>query len=284
MHYLETCALALAYLACVGVALEFSHKLYWRLSGHLACLQLPFPVLMLLAGAVTCVPLASALVVTAIFCIFISHQPISALGLLPYAGAASWAAQGAGVALGCVVVVFLIGLLAGHIRIRRYWFPRNTAKSVPGFVEGIMVFLTGSIFEELVFRGYLFALLLQYGPMAAIVPSSVIFSVVHLIKHRGLPKMFTVNALLFGLLAATCRYCTGGLWLPVGLHFGWNVVSGSILGLPYSGKTFERGVAECDVCGPVWLTGGLHSLDAGVLGTVALAIAAVGLLAVIPLH
>lgn len=282
MHYLETCAVALAYLAAVGVALEFSHRLYWRLSERVSSLKLPGLALILIAGATTCIPLASASVITLVFCVFISHQPISALGIVPITGAASGAIHGIGIAVGCVIVVFLIGLLTGHIRVRRYWFPRDRPKSVPGFVEGVMAFLTGSTFEELVFRGYLYMLLIKYGPVAAIIPSSVIFSAVHLIKHKGLPKMFTFNALLFGIMAALCRYYTGSLWLPIGLHFGWNVVSGSILGLPYSGKSFERGVVECDVSGPVWLTGGLHSLDAGILGTIALVIAAAGLLSIIP--
>ena len=284
MHCLETCCVVLAYLTFAGVALELSHRLYWRLSSHVMGLDLPAGPLALIVAPITCIPLLSACVVTGLFCILVSRQPITALGLVPDAGAVLGVVRGAGIGFGCVALEFLIGVLAGHVRIRRYWLSRDSRNSVPEFVEGILIFLNGAIFEELMFRGYLFMVLLQYGPVAAIVPSSILFSAVHLARHRKLPMLFTINALLFGVLAAVCRYYTGALWLGIGLHFAWNVGAGSILGLPYSGKPFKRGVVECDVHGPIWLTGGLHSLDAGVLGTLALVIAALGILAVIPLH
>ena len=118
---------------------------------------------------------------------------------------------------------------------------------------------------------------------AAIVGSAIIFSLAHLVKHSKMPALFTVNALVFGLLTAACRHYTGTLWLPIGLHFGWNVAAGPIFGLPYSGKAYERGVVVSEVSGPLWLTGGIYSLDAGLLGSVALLVAAVGLTAVVPI-
>ncbi|MGB9619670.1 MAG: lysostaphin resistance A-like protein, partial [Armatimonadota bacterium] len=146
-------------------------------------------------------------------------------------------------------------------------------------------FLTASVFEEIIFRGYVFFLLLEAaGAETAIVVSSIVFAVAHLVKHPSTPILYAFNAFIFGVLAAVCRHFTGSLWLPIGLHFGWNVVSGPIFGLPYSGKQYDKGVVVSDVSGPIWLTGGYYSLDAGVLGTLALMIAAVGLLAVTPIR
>ncbi len=104
------------------------------------------------------------------------------------------------------------------------------------------------------------------------------------VKQPNTPAMYKINALIFGILVAACRNHTGTLWLPIGLHFGWNVVSGPIFGLPFSGSTYDRGVVVSEVTGPAWLTGGLYSLDAGLLGTLALMIAAVGLVVVTPLR
>jgi membrane protease YdiL (CAAX protease family) len=149
---------------------------------------------------------------------------------------------------------------------------------------GVTDFFTAAVFEEIIFRGYVFWLLYQAaGPAVAIVASSIVFCTAHLLKHPNVPFMYVLNTFIFGLIAAFCRHYTGSLWLPIGLHFGWNVVSGPIFGLPYSGRTYDRGVVVSEVSGPAWLTGGPFSLDAGVLGTVALVIAAVGLTAVTPI-
>ena len=153
------------------------------------------------------------------------------------------------------------------------------------FLGGLADFFTAAVFEEVIFRGYVFYVLLTAGgPLLAVVGSSIVFSLAHLIKHTSTPAMYVLNAFIFGLIAAVCRQFTGSLWLPVGLHFGWNVVSGPIFGLPYAGRNYDRGVVVSDVSGPTWLTGGRYSLDAGALGTLALLIAAVGLSAITPIH
>ncbi|MCL5104975.1 MAG: CPBP family intramembrane metalloprotease [Armatimonadetes bacterium] len=286
MHLLDACLKVAAYLICVGVALEFSHRFYWSLNKRVHSPRGSVLVRSAAMALPACIPMAAALIITLGFLHYVDRQSLRVLGLnCNAATAAYYITYGVGTALGCVTLVFLVGLLAGCIQVRRSRLSKDRCAYTPAFVEGLTTFFTAAVLEELIFRGYVFYELQNaFGGLAAILLSSLIFSSAHYIKHQRTPAIFALNAFMFGLLAAVCRYHTGTLWLPIGLHFGWNVVSGPIYGLPYSGRTYDHGVVASDVSGPEWLTGGHHSLDAGVLGTVALVIAALGLVAVSPVH
>jgi len=285
MSLFEACTKLAAYLICVGLALEFSHRLYWQLSKQISSLDVSTFSRSVLSALAACIPLGAAVGITTAFIRFVDRRSISSLGLTYTGDSLSGVAYGAAVALGCVTVVFLAGILMGFIEVRRSKMAEDCVSCLPLFLGGVIDFLTASVFEEIIFRGYVFFLLFEAaGAEAAVLLSSVVFAVAHLVKHPSTPILYAFNAFIFGALAALCRHFTGSLWLPIGLHFGWNVVSGPIFGLPYSGRPYERGVVVSDVSGPNWLTGGLYSLDAGFLGTLALMIAAVGLIAVTPMR
>lgn len=285
MSFVEAGFKLAAYLACVGLALEFAHRLYWQLNRQVSNLDISVLSRIILSFLIASIPLGSAVIITTGFIRYVDKRSISTLGLSYTGDSLTSVAYGAGVALGCVTVAFLIGTLMGYIDIRRSKLAEDGISHLPLFVGGVIDFFAGAVFEEVIFRGYVFFLLYEAGgPHLAIVGSSAVFAIAHVVKHPSIPLLYALNAFIFGMLAATARFFTGTLWLPIGLHFGWNVVSGPILGLPVSGRAYERGVVISDVSGPEWLTGGSHSLDAGFLGTVALVLAAVGLVALIPIR
>jgi len=285
MSLIEACSKLAAYLVCVGLALEFSHRLYWQLNKQVSSLEISTFSRSVLSTAVACIPLGAAVTITAGFVRYVDKRSISTLGLSYNGDSLTGVAYGAAIALGCVTVVFLAGVLMGFIEVRRSKMAEDCMSCLPMFLGGLIDFFTAAVFEEIIFRGYVFFLLYEAaGAQVAIVVSSVVFAVAHMVKHPSTPILYALNAFIFGALVAICRHFTGTLWLPIGLHFGWNVVSGPIFGLPYSGKPYDRGVVVSDVSGPQWLTGGRYSLDAGVLGTLALMIAAVGLIAVTPMR
>ncbi|MCE5199925.1 MAG: CPBP family intramembrane glutamic endopeptidase [Armatimonadota bacterium] len=284
MSLFETCARLAAYLTCIGLALELSHRFYWKLNSRVTQLQISTSWRSILGITIATLPMGTAVVITATFVTVLDNQSLLTLGLRYDGDSMVRVAYGAGIALGCVTLAFLTGLLLGHIDVKPSKMSDDCVACLPLFLGGLIDFMSAAIFEEVIFRGYVFYILLESaGLMPAVVVSSAIFSLAHLLKHRNTPVFFTINAFIFGLILALCRYHTGTLWLPIGLHFGWNVVSGPIFGLPYSGRSYERGVVVSDVSGPLWLTGGSYSLDAGALGTIALAVAAVGLLTVAPM-
>jgi len=285
MSAFETCSKLAAYLVCVGLALEFSHRLYWSLNKRISSLEISTFSRSVLGISAACIPLATAIGITAAFVTLVDKQSMSSLGLSYDGHSLTRVAFGAALALGCLTVVFLIGILLGFIEVRRSQISEDCVSCMPIFLGGLIDFLTASVFEEIIFRGYIFYLLnMAAGAEIAIAASSLIFAIAHVVKHPQVPVLYALNAVLFGVLAATCRHFTGNLWLPIGLHFGWNVVSGPLFGLPFSGRNYDRGVVVSEVSGPDWLTGGLYSLDAGVLGTLALAIAAAGVVVITPMH
>lgn len=285
MPFFETCIKLAAYLFCIGLALEFAHKAYWRFNTWVLAQEVSTFSRSILSIMIACVPMTATITVTALFITLVDKKSLLTLGLNYTSSSFTYIAYGALIALLCVMFQYIIGLVLGFIQVKRSRISQDCVACMPLFFGGLVDFFSAAVFEEIIFRGYIFYLVMQtWGVPSAILVSSVIFSIAHVIKHPQTPIIFTVNALFFGVLAALSRYYTGALWLPIGLHFGWNVVAGPILGLPYCGRTYDRGVIVSEVSGPEWLTGGLYSLDAGVLGTAALIIAAAGLIAVAPIH
>ena len=64
---------------------------------------------------------------------------------------------------------------------------------------------------------------------------------------------------------------TRSLWLPFGLHWGWNFSLTTLFSLPTSGMGFpDRQLFMLEQSGPGWLTGGAFGPEGGALATVAL--------------
>ncbi|HEX8926990.1 MAG TPA: CPBP family intramembrane glutamic endopeptidase, partial [Terriglobales bacterium] len=51
---------------------------------------------------------------------------------------------------------------------------------------------------------------------------------------------------------------TRSLWLPIGMHFGWNFFQGTVFGLPVSGIQDFSVVVRSVLRGPHALTGGAY--------------------------
>jgi hypothetical protein len=78
-----------------------------------------------------------------------------------------------------------------------------------------------------------------------------------------------LNTVLIGVVLAIAYLRTRALWLPWGLHFGWNASLGLLFGLPVSGLRMFNVVDRTSVSGSRWLTGGSYGPEASVPGTVA---------------
>ena len=284
MSFFDTCVKLATYLACVGLGLELSHRLYRRTTARILEMDASAIWLSFLSSLAACIPLATALAVSMAFVTFLDKGSLLTLGLSYTGDSLLFVAYGAAIGFCCVTLMFLIAMVSGYVNVRPSKLSDDCMTCLPLFFGGLADFFTAAVFEEIIIRGYVFYVMLQsLGPLPAIIGSSVIFSLAHMVRHKETPVMFAVNTFLFGLLTATIRYYTGTLWLPIGLHFGWNVASGPVFGLPCSGRSYDHGMVESEVTGPLWLMGGRYSPDAGALGTVALIVAAAGLVSVTPI-
>jgi hypothetical protein len=136
---------------------------------------------------------------------------------------------------------------------------------------GSMLFLTiillfGAVGEELLFRGYAFQVLLQnMGPWATILPVSVLFGIAHL-NNQNVSTLGILNTMLWGVLLGYAFLRSGDLWLPIGLHFGWNWTL-PLLGGNLSGFTMgTTGYLLHWKAGLLW-SGGAYGPEGGLLTT-----------------
>ncbi|WP_224483412.1 CPBP family intramembrane glutamic endopeptidase [Robertkochia aurantiaca] len=99
------------------------------------------------------------------------------------------------------------------------------------FLNGAWWTLRSVLMEEVMFRGVLLYLGIRYlGPYKAIILSAIVFGIWHWFSYEvigDVSRMISVFVLTGtgGLLFGYAYYRTGSLLLPIGLHFGWNLVT-----------------------------------------------------------
>lgn len=116
--------------------------------------------------------------------------------------------------------------------------------------------------EELVYRGYIMQSLASgLNLTLGILISSIYFGIEHL-SNPNSNGMAVAGIFLIGLFFAYAYIRTGQLWLPMGLHLGWNFFESAVFGFPVSG--YDRpGLLHITVSGPEFWTGGAFGPEAG---------------------
>jgi membrane protease YdiL (CAAX protease family) len=137
------------------------------------------------------------------------------------------------------------------------------------FVSIILLF--GAVGEEMLFRGYAFQVLVKaIGPFATILPMAVLFGLAHS-PNLNFTALAFVNTTLWGIVLGYAFVVSGDLWLPIGLHFGWNWTL-PLLGVNLSG--FTMGVTGYSLhwkIGALW-SGGEYGPEGGLLTTAVVAL------------
>jgi uncharacterized protein len=104
------------------------------------------------------------------------------------------------------------------------------------FVSILLLF--GAVGEEMLFRGYAFQVLVKgIGPFATILPMAVLFGLAHS-QNLNFGPLALTNTILWGIVLGYSFLRSGDLWLPIGLHFGWNWTL-PLLGVNLSGFTMN---------------------------------------------
>jgi membrane protease YdiL (CAAX protease family) len=106
----------------------------------------------------------------------------------------------------------------------------------PSFVFLTVLLWLGALGEELLFRGYLFQILVErIGTWATLIPMAVLFGLAHSL-NQGANVFSVINTILWGCLLGYAFLRSGDLWLPLGVHFGWNWML-PLFGVNLSGYT-----------------------------------------------
>ncbi|MEV4721814.1 type II CAAX endopeptidase family protein [Micromonospora noduli] len=141
---------------------------------------------------------------------------------------------------------------------------------------GLLGFMAAAaVTEELIFRGVLFRIIEERtGTWIALALTGVVFGAIHLMNPHATLWGATAIAIEAGFMLAACYAATRNLWVPIGLHFGWNFAAGGIFSVVVSGNGESKGLIEASTSGPVALSGGdfgpegsLYAVLAGVVLT-----------------
>jgi uncharacterized protein len=168
--------------------------------------------------------------------------------------------------IGAATLVLLPPLAARFARIEP---AREAHASWYVFLFTTAILLAGAAGEEMLFRGYGFQMLLRvWGPHTTVFTVGALFAVL----HGGNPNsnwLSLINTAGFGILFGYAFLRSGDLWLPIGLHFGWNMTL-PLFGANVSGLTIKLVGYEIQWnVSPLW-SGGEYGPEGSILIPVAL--------------
>lgn len=182
----------------------------------------------------------------------------------------------AGALIGLGLFASVIGVLAAMGIAKVVPTPGNDLLSAAN-----MAVLSG-VGEELVFRGIVYRIFEEmFGSLVALLVSAAFFGAVHLANQGATLTSGAAIAIEAGLLLAAAYLAVRNLWLPIGLHFGWNFAESAVFGSVVSGVGF-KGLLHTTLAGPALLTGGKFGPEASLVAVAVCATAAlvIGMVAV----
>lgn len=128
--------------------------------------------------------------------------------------------------------------------------------------------ISAGFVEEFIFRGILFRWIEEFGgSWAALVVTSALFGFVHITNDNATWFSSAAIAIEAGVMLGGAYMLTRSLWVPIGLHFGWNVTQGLVWDVPVSGNDVD-GVVNARLVGDPLISGGAFGLEASVIAVV----------------
>ncbi|MDD4645441.1 MAG: type II CAAX endopeptidase family protein [Bacteroidales bacterium] len=132
----------------------------------------------------------------------------------------------------------------------------------------VILSVQAGITEEILFRGIFFRIPEKgLGTWWSIVLSALIFGFLHIWNPNATLFSSISIALTAGVILGMLYVITRQLWVPIGMHIGWNFTLGGIYGASVSGGE-PNGLLNSSFSGPEWLTGGAFGPEASVITVV----------------
>ncbi|MBL6981276.1 MAG: CPBP family intramembrane metalloprotease [Anaerolineales bacterium] len=161
--------------------------------------------------------------------------------------------------------IYLIEWVAGWLTFEGFaWDFQSPGHVIREVLIMLMVYVFVGWQEELISRGYWLQNLEEGINMDwAVFISSLFFSLAHY-GNPGFAWAPLLGLLVSGYFLAYAYIRTRSLWLPIGLHIGWNFFEGTVFGFQVSGTESYRLILQ-SVRGPTLWTGGAFGPEAGLV-------------------
>ena len=172
----------------------------------------------------------------------------------------------AGVVLGtvCISAVALITVVTGYGSMIWVGFTSYNTRHI---LLDFILHLTVGLSEETLARGYLMTVSKTTRSRWFIISvSGIIFGLLH-IMNSGVTVLSLVNIAIIGVVFAFMFLKRGSIWMPVGFHFIWNFLQGSLYGSAVSGLDV-RSLINLTQVGPDIFTGGEFGFEGSIFTTI----------------
>lgn len=208
----------------------------------------------------------AVLAVTVFMALALDKRGLGTLGF----GAAQLPDLLVGAALGALIFAAPLALLLaiGAARIA----PDLSGFTANALAVSLLLCFFNVVTQEVLARGYIFQeLWRKYGAPLAIGVSSLIFVALHAAPvSQGAPGLIAgLNILIASVMLGLAYVRTNALWLPIGIHLGWNALQGPVLGINVTGNTIAMGYWRVlEFPGEPLLTGGGLGVEGGLAGLI----------------
>jgi CAAX protease family protein len=206
---------------------------------------------------------------------FLDKQSIESLGLTVNLQALFDILAGIGITFVQMGFIYLLMLSLGWLTFTGFaWDIDPIGIVVKNTLLFFIIFIFVAWNEELLSRGYhLQTIASGMNLFWGVIISSAVFGLLHL-GNPNATWISTAGIFFAGVLFAYAYIRTKQLWLPIGLHLGWNFFEGVVFGFPVSGLDIYA-LTRIDVTGPVLWTGGAFGPEAGLIVLPALIVGAI---------
>jgi uncharacterized protein len=181
--------------------------------------------------------------------------------------------RGLGIGVGLFAVTILLIFIGNGYRVHG-WGSAGDMIATFGLMAGT------ATCEELLFRGVLFRIVEEWaGTVIALVVSGLAFGALHLLNPGATVWGALAIAAEAGLMLGAAYVATRSLWLPIGLHLGWNFAESGLFGSTVSGSDGTvGGLLKGAAHGPAIISGGGFGPEASIFAILVCGAAAVVLL------
>jgi membrane protease YdiL (CAAX protease family) len=182
-----------------------------------------------------------------------------------YAGLGSRQASPGVLGSGFVLGALAIGIPSLLLLAVEWLAPQDAiAGSSIGFALSVALFLLpAALSEELLFRGYVFAVLRDaWGWKGALAATSIVFGRVHAANPGAAPQSIGV-VIIAGVFLGGIIVATGSVYAAWMAHFAWNWVMAALLHTAVSGPSLAAPDYRIIDAGPDWATGGMWGPEGG---------------------
>lgn len=166
---------------------------------------------------------------------------------------------------GLVAGAVLFSLVVAVLWLAGSYHVTGTNPQVDWLPAVLVTGIGAGIGEEILVRGVLFRIVEEgLGSWWALALSALFFGAAHIANPAATLWSSAAIAIEAGILLALLYAVTRSLWTCIGLHAAWNIMQGTVYGIPVSGSKTDGWLVSRRT-GPDWLSGGAFGAEASVV-------------------